>query len=380
MKKVIIVLFIMFLSFQNMFAYNLDSIYNKIDIIYNENPTKLEKLNFKINIFINKTKKEELKNTLIKLNKYINFKFKNKDYYNQKINQELKNKIKEIDNSSFTDQIRLEKFSKLLKENNYTFIEEEFISFSILNAKVWILLNHQNFDKAKNITVEYFKNNWKIDNNKLKFLTKNISYSDFSILPQLISWFNWDNKKIIDYRIKYFPDEKNTAYNMVRKYWYKNIKDCNKLTIKNINLDLVDKKICIILNNGFKIKDLEEMEKLKNNLQEISDLINYYSQVNKYVLTKDYFLEKDINKKKIIIEKYEELKYRQFELWKIILKNDKNFINWYLPILTYYNNKNDCKNYDKYYKLLEKNYIWDKTRKKFIFEYRKEDKCYLENN
>jgi len=119
-----------------MFAYNLDSIYNKIDIIYNENPTKLEKLNFKINIFINKTKKEELKNTLIKLNKYINFKFKNKDYYNQKINQELKNKIKEIDNSSFTDQIRLEKFSKLLKENNYTFIEEEFISFSILNAKV----------------------------------------------------------------------------------------------------------------------------------------------------------------------------------------------------------------------------------------------------
>lgn len=363
-----------------MFAYNLDSIYNKIDIIYNENPTKLEKLNFKINIFINKTKKEELKNTLIKLNKYINFKFKNKDYYNQKINQELKNKIKEIDNSSFTDQIRLEKFSKLLKENNYTFIEEEFISFSILNAKVWILLNHQNFDKAKNITVEYFKNNWKIDNNKLKFLTKNISYSDFSILPQLISWFNWDNKKIIDYRIKYFPDEKNTAYNMVRKYWYKNIKDCNKLTIKNINLDLVDKKICIILNNGFKIKDLEEMEKLKNNLQEISDLINYYSQVNKYVLTKDYFLEKDINKKKIIIEKYEELKYRQFELWKIILKNDKNFINWYLPILTYYNNKNDCKNYDKYYKLLEKNYIWDKTRKKFIFEYRKEDKCYLENN
>jgi len=68
------------------------------------------------------------------------------------------------------------------------------------------------------------------------------------------------------------------------------------------------------LNNGFKIKDLEEMEKLKNNLQEISDLINYYSQVNKYVLTKDYFLEKDINKKKIIIEKYEELKYRQFEL------------------------------------------------------------------
>jgi len=136
MKKVIIVLFIMFLSFQNMFAYNLDSIYNKIDIIYNENPTKLEKLNFKINIFINKTKKEELKNTLIKLNKYINFKFKNKDYYNQKINQELKNKIKEIDNSSFTDQIRLEKFSKLLKENNYTFIEEEFISFSILNAKV----------------------------------------------------------------------------------------------------------------------------------------------------------------------------------------------------------------------------------------------------
>ena len=136
MKKVIIVLFIIFLSLQNMFAYNLDSIYNKIDIIYEKQPNKLEKINKKINIYINKTKKEKLKNILIKLNKYINYKFKNKNFYNQNINQKLKNKIKEINNSSFTDQIRLEKFSKLLKEKNYLFIEKEFINFSILNAKV----------------------------------------------------------------------------------------------------------------------------------------------------------------------------------------------------------------------------------------------------
>ena len=137
--------------------------------------------------------------------------------------------------------------------------------------------------------------------------------------------------------------------------------------------------MCIILNNDLNIKDLLEVEKLKNDLQGVSNIINYYSQINKY-LAKNYLLEKDIEKKKIIIEKYEELRYKQFELWKIILKNDKSFINWYLSILTYYNNKNDCKNYDKYYKLLEKNYIWDRTRKKFIFEYRKKDKCYLKNN
>jgi hypothetical protein len=157
MKKIIIFIFIFILSFQNLFAYNLDSIYKKIDVIYKKEPNKLEILNQRVEALINKTKKEELKNILIKLNKYINYKFKNEDFYDQNINEELKNKIKEINNNSFTDQIRLEKFNKLLENKKYTFIEREFIGFSILNAKVGILLNHQNFDEAKNITIKYFK-------------------------------------------------------------------------------------------------------------------------------------------------------------------------------------------------------------------------------
>ena len=181
-------------------------------------------------------------------------------------------------------------------------------------------------------------------------------------MPQLISWFNWDKKKIIDYRTKYFPDEKYTAYNMVRKFWYKNIKDCEKLTIKNINLDLIEKKFCNLFKNKFKKVDLVEIDKLRNNLQNLSDKANYYSYVSKIKWYNNIMSEK----KKII--------------WEKILKIDKNFINGYIVLLNYYNNKNYCDNYKKYYKLLEKNYIWDDIRKKSIFNYRKNDQCYLENN
>jgi hypothetical protein len=143
---------------------------------------------------------------------------------------------------------------------------------------------------------------------------------------------------------------------MVRKYWHKNL-DCDKLTIKSINLDLIDKKFCKIINNKFEKQDLQDLEKLNNSLQNLSDRANYYSYVSEIKWYEDIMAEK----KKLI--------------WEKILETDKNFINGYIILLTYYDNKNDCTNYKKYYELLEKNYIWDETRKKSILDYRKKDKC-----
>lgn len=238
-----------------------------------------------------------------------------------------------------------------------SFIDKEYINYHILESEVSILLNHQNFDEAEKVTKDYFKlDNW-YDDNKLYFIVKNASYSSFWLLTQLISWINPNKKsEIINLRSKYFPKESNSAWNIVRKNWYKQ-DDCEKLDIIDKNLDLIDKMFCKLLSWKFEFSDIKEVDDLNNNLQNLSDRINYYWYIWRYY--PDY---------------QEEMQTKKKVLWKTIIEKDKNFINWYLWLLSYYDYKNDCINFDKYSKLMFQNYIWDETRKNNLIE-RKYNNC-----
>ena len=358
MKKILIIFILIFFNIVNVSAYNLDKVYQKIDVIYIKNPSELEKINQKIKLYINKIKDKKKKDILKQLNNYINFKFKNKDYYNQKISVDLKNKIKQINNSSFTDQERLEKFNTLLKTTKFSNIEKEFINFSIFNAKLWILLNHQKVDESQIFTKNYFSKDFK---NKLNFLFKNADYYDFSILPQLFLYiYKSDINKFLEKRFVYFPDEKYTAYNLVRLKWYYWL-DCQKLTIKNINLDLIDKKFCKAVNWKFELSDLDDVEKLNNNLQNISDKANYYSNIL-------YFIDDNDTRNKLI-NKFE-------KLWKKIISSDKNFVNGYLILLKYYDLKWDCKKFNSTILLFEKNFVWDENIKNRLLKWFERYQCY----
>ncbi len=186
-------------------------------------------------------------------------------------------------------------------------------------------------------------------------------YKNYAIFLQLISFKAIENKNlIINYRFKFFPKEKNTAYNQVRLNWYKN---CNKLIILDKEIDLIDKIICKVINWTSEKKDLIEIEKNNFNLQYLSDKANFY-----HILFKK-------DKKNIDIKKHYEKKK---EIWKIILKYDKNFVNWYLILANYYfDYKNNCKDTTKILKLLEKNYIWDENKIDNYFE--KYKKCNIES-
>lgn len=361
MKKIIsliICVFILINTTSISYAYNLNKIYEKIDVVYSKSPNKLISLNNKINKLINwKYKWTKIEYILIELNSYIDYKLKNKNFYKWKISKNIINKFISININSYTDQERLIKFNQLLLNNELSFLEKEYIKYWILNSEVSIYLNHQNFTKAKEITINYFKSWSKLDNNKFEFLAKNLDYNSFSLLTQLIAWINPDKKStIIDYRSNFFPDEKNTAYNLVRKLWYNWI-NCEDLTIKDENIDLIDKKFCKIINWKFEKKDIDDVEKLNNRLQNLSDKANYYT----YVWRIDWYRDIMEEKKKWI--------------WKKILKYDPNFVNAYLILLSYFDYKNDCYNFNNYFIKWKENYNWDNDKKINIFNKRKFKNC-----
>ena len=352
MKKIILLFIITFLLFLNVwYANNNTIIYSKIDLIYEKAPEKLEILNKKISGLLLKNYNKKTKDTLVWIKNYIDYKLKNDDYYNQKISSKTKILINNIYNKSFTDQEKLEKLTDLYSNNNLSLIDKEYINYYILESKIWILLNHQNFDWAEKITKNYFKlNNW-YDDNKLYFIVKNVSYSSFQVLTQLISWINPDKKsEIINLRTQYFPKESNSAWNIVKKNWYKQ-DDCEKLDIIDKNIDLIDKNFCKLLGWKFEYSDIKEVNDLNNNLQNLSDRMNYYWYI--WIYYPEY---------------QEEMKNKNKILWETIIEKDKNFVNWYLWLLDYYDYKNDCINFDKYSKLMFQNYIWDETRKNNLIE------------
>ncbi len=165
---------------------------------------------------------------------------------------------------------------------------------------------------------------------------------------------------IINLINKYYPNDKNTAFINVRYLWYKWI-GCDKLTVENPTIDLIDKKFCKILNSEFEKQDIEDVKNTKEKtLQFLSDKANYYSNV---AINIDGYRDEMENEKKI--------------LWEKIIEHDKNFVNGYLILLNFYDYKNDCDNFNKYYKLLEDNYIWDEDIKTRIFS-RKYRNCSYE--
>lgn len=353
MKKIILLFITIILLFIFNISYaNNDTIYSKIDLIYEKSPEKLDTINEKIKKLLFKNYNKKTKNTFAWIKNYIDYKLKNTDFYNQKNSAKTKILISNIYNKSYTHQEILESLDNLYSSNNnLSLVDREYINYHILEIKVSILLNHQNFDEAEKITKNYFKlNNW-YDDNKLYFIIKNVSYSSFWLLTQLVSWINPDKKtEIINLRTKYFSKESNSAWNIVRKNWYKQ-DDCEKLNIIDKNLDLIDKKFCKLLSWKFEFGDIKEVDNLNNNLQNLSDRTNYYWYIWRYY--PDY---------------QEEMKTKNKILWEIIIEKDKNFINWYLWLLAYYDYKNDCINFDKYSKLMFQNYIWDETRKNNLIE------------
>lgn len=351
MKKIILtyVLLLLLLSNNLIYATANNEIYKKIDLIYEKSPNKLQIISDKVKLLLTKNINNTQKNILKELNDYINYKFWNEDFYKERVSSIIKIKVKNIYNNSFTDSDNIEKLEKLLNDDNLSMINKEYIKYGILDKKVSLLLNHQNFDEAKKITIDYFKLDNTYNYNKLNFITKNIDYSSFWILTQLVSWINPKKKAdIIDYRAKYFPNENNTAWNVVRKSWY-NQKDCEKLDILDLNRDLIDKKFCKLLSWKFEPKDLEDVNKLNNNLQNLSDRINYYTYIEQY-----------------LPEYKEKMENQNKDMWEIIIKNDKNFVNWYLALLHYYDNKKDCEKFNEYSKQLWDNYIWDIERKDIL--------------
>ncbi len=350
-KYILIFVLIIWFSFNNAYSVNYNKLHEKIDSIYEKNPEKLLKLNNQLKILLKKNYSNDKKIIINDIYKYINFKFKNNDYYNLSVSDSTKISVKEIIDSSFTNQENITKLNELFKNNfEISLIDKEYINYYIYKNNVSILLNHQNFKDAKEITKEYFKKDSKnYDYNKLDFIAKNIDYASFWIIPQLVSWINPEKKQeVIEYRIKYYPDEEQTAYNQVRIYWYEWI-DCDKLKIKDPNIDLIDKNLCKILNWKFDLNDLKEVDKLSNNIQNLSDRSNYYSYVAIYHTE---YTEDMMDKKRIISE--------------TIINNDKNYINWYIWLLKYYDYKNDCINFYKYNKLLFENFIWDDDSKNEI--------------
>jgi 50S ribosomal subunit-associated GTPase HflX len=145
MKKLLIIILLFISGFNISFANNSD-IYNKIDLIYDKNPEKLNDINKKINQIILTSNNKKIKLELKNINDYINYKFKNIEYYNQNITQKTKDLIKNIKNNSYTDRKIVENIEDLLKNNQFSQIDKEYIEYVKISAEISTLLNHQNFD------------------------------------------------------------------------------------------------------------------------------------------------------------------------------------------------------------------------------------------
>ncbi len=129
MKKLVLV-FIVFISIfgiSNSFAYNMDNLFQKIDVIYENNPDKLEALNYKIESLMKRRKNLNDQIILREVNNYINYKFKNEKFYEQDVSSEIKLLVENIRKESFTDQEELSKLNEALEKNDISLIDKEYL-------------------------------------------------------------------------------------------------------------------------------------------------------------------------------------------------------------------------------------------------------------
>lgn len=353
-KSLFFIVLVFIMDICSLSAYNLENIYGKIDKIYDKSPEEIEELNIKIlKIKEHNSYNIKMQEVVNDLYSYTNYKLKNKAFYNQEIPDSVKKSLKNISDASITDQDIILKFNDFLGSNKLSYIEKEFVEYSMVASQIWILLNHQDFQWAEKKATDFFWNN----SNKVNFLLKNTNYKDYVSLIQLFSFINTEKRnEMIEFRITMNPGEKNTGYHMWKingHMW----SDCNTYIIKNIHVDLIEEKICKLTNWYFEEGDILELKKL-NNLQDLSDRAIYY-----FLYSIKYWSNKKIDEDMLA-------------LGKKIIELDKNFVNGYIILMDYYNKKEDCINYNKYLDLLEENYIWDDERKIIIFDARKIEYCY----
>jgi GTPase involved in cell partitioning and DNA repair len=68
------------------------------------------------------------------------------------------------------------------------------------------------------------------------------------------------------------------------------------------------------------------------------------------------------------------------EIWKEILKYDSNFVNAYLILINHYDYKNDCSNFNKYFKKWKDNYKWVNSKMDALFNLKKFKNCWKKIN
>lgn len=307
---------------------------------------KLEKLSCKLQ----KLKYKKLADKKVDIKDIVNYIYyktikQYNEIYNSNISESLKKDVSNINKNSFTKKEVKNKLILLLNKYKNNNADIEYIKILIKNSEVWILLNHQNFEEGKKI-ISIYKNT----NLKLKFFARNADYYSFY---SFYSNFSFNFKKewnlLLKYRYEYFPDEKKSWFILNTVYSFNNI-DCSKLKIFDANIDLIKIKFCKLYNNKFDKSDLFDFKNLNNNLQNISNNINYiWAVARMWLYNLDYIYKK------------------QKEHWEQIIETDKNFINWYYALLSFYDYKKDCKNYKKYLELMKKNYIWDEKRRPYVF-------------
>lgn len=344
MKKIVLFC-ILFFTTTPLFAFSEVWITQAIDNIFLEKQAQLQVINPQLPQLAKKYSWDK-KDFVNFIYDYLNYKFQNDVFYSEDIPSQLQVKIQILNTRSFTWQELIQYLKNLQKEYKYWEIEYEFIEYNILLTEVWLLLNHQDFDQAKEISQGYFINN----SAKAHFIIQHSSYSVFNSLSNLLKWNKIDTSTLLETRWGYFPQEKSTAYNSVQQNnsSYEGL-DCSNLTILNKSIDLIELSFCKLFNGQFESSDLDKIDSLDNNIQNLSDRINYYS----YVQTNDLY--------------YNDMLQKKESLGKKILERDINFINWYMSLLDIYDVQNNCDKFNDYFSLLEENYIWDETRRENVF-------------
>lgn len=248
--------------------------------------------------------------------------------------------IWELRKNSISDK-ELAKNLKLFANEKLSLNEKILLDFYLASVEGGQQLNYQDFEAWKKIYSNYLSSN--IDN--LEFIAKNSDYLLFVAFTQSSSFLDISSTSVLmEYRDKYFPEEKNTAFNKTRKHWYKGIV-CEDLIIKDVDTDLVPYNFCKLFNKQFEEQDLYDLQKLSQNIQNYSDMWNYIS----YIYSASWENRDILELKK--------------QYGKIVIEWDKNFVNWYLLILDYYSKTNNCESIEIYKQLLEDNYIWSASRK-----------------
>ncbi len=249
------------------------------------------------------------------------------------------NKINSIYTNNPSDIVKLEKVNSeisLLKKDSKTYREDKIrLVISKIFLTIWLNLNHQKPEIANKLYDAYASNE-----NFVNSVAKYGQYNDFSTLLQLKKFYSQASteeiEKLYNLRLQYFPEEKNHAHNQVILInWYSNL-DCSNLTVGSAS-DSIDIVLCKIQHYEYSEADLETINNLPIDQQTLSDQINFYGQLIIYGLEpeeKMYALQK--NKAFMLLKLDKEHVNAYLPLLQNVYRNDcKNFNIVYKQLIKY---------------------------------------------